>query len=341
MPLGGGQLRQLSTPALAPIHAHLDRAEIRIGEIAVIAGAFLAPHALGELLALIPEACFLHHRLTGFVGLDLALDLVFASLLNRGEGVHVLDLHLRAEGRIRPAAHGDVHVATQGALLHVAVAHAEVTHDPADLGGIFGRLTAGAQIRLAHNLGEGHAGAVVIHQRMGGTSQTICAGVHKLARVFLHVQTLDSDAFEVGVFPFLRHLHFDPAVFGDRLVVLGDLVVLRQIGVEILLAIKLAVLGDVEVERHRRLHCILEHPLIEHRQRARQPTHHGVNVGVGVVAEGRGGTGEDLAVGAQLHVGLQADHGFPGGLSCHVSSPCVGRSYGRAPVAIGRAGLKH
>ena len=144
MALGSRQLRQVSAPAFTPLHTHLDRAEIGIGEIAVVTGTFLATHALGELLALIPEARFLHHRLTGLIGLDLALDFVFTRFLNGREGVHVLDLHLRAEGRIGPTAHGDVHVATQGSLLHVAVAHPQITHDPADLGGVFSSLAASA-----------------------------------------------------------------------------------------------------------------------------------------------------------------------------------------------------
>ena len=133
MPLGGGQLGQLGAPVLPLLLAHFNRAQIGIGEIAVIAGALLAAHALGELLALIPEAGFLNNRLAGLIGLDLALDFVVARLLDGREGVHVLDLHLGAEGGIGAPAHGDVHVAAQGALLHVSVAHAQIPHDPADL----------------------------------------------------------------------------------------------------------------------------------------------------------------------------------------------------------------
>ena len=124
MTLLGRQFRQLGPPALALLATYLNWSEIGIGEIAVVAGSLLAAHALGELFALVPEAGFLHHRLAGFVGLDLALNFIFTGLLNCREGVHVFDLHLGAEGCIGPAAHGDIHVAAQGALLHVAVTHA-------------------------------------------------------------------------------------------------------------------------------------------------------------------------------------------------------------------------
>ncbi|CAI8350895.1 MAG: Uncharacterised protein [Cyanobium sp. ARS6] len=85
------------------ILAHLDRTQIRIREIAVITGTLFAAHAFGELLALIPQAGFLDDGLTAFVGLDLALNLVLAGFLDGRERIHVLDLHLRAEGGIRTA----------------------------------------------------------------------------------------------------------------------------------------------------------------------------------------------------------------------------------------------
>ena len=246
--LGGGQLRQLSEPGLALLGAHLNGPEIRIGEIAVIAGALLTAHTLGELLALIPEAGFLQHRLTGLIGLDLALDFILTGPLNRREGIHVLDLHLCAKGCIRPPPHGDVHIAAQRAFLHVAVAHPQVAHDAANLRGILRRLTAGAQIRLAHDLGQGHASAVVIHQRMGGAGQAIAAGMHQLAGILLHMEPLDADGFEIGFLALFGHLNFDPAFFGNGFVVLGNLIVFGEIGIEILLAIEFTVRGDLEVQ---------------------------------------------------------------------------------------------
>ena len=124
MALGGRQLRQFGAPTLALLGAHLDGPQIRIGEVAVIAGAFLATHALGELLTLIPEPGFLHHRFAGLVGLDLALDFVITGLLNRRKGIHVLDFHLRAEGGIGATPHRNIDVTAQGAFLHVAITHA-------------------------------------------------------------------------------------------------------------------------------------------------------------------------------------------------------------------------
>ena len=73
-------------------------------------------------------------------------------------------------------------------------------------------------------------------------------------------------------------------------------------------------LGDIEVQGHGGFHRILQHLLVQHRQGARQSADHRIDVGVGVVPEGGGSTGEDFALGTQLHVGFQADHGLPIGL---------------------------
>ncbi len=75
-------------------------------------------------------------------------------------------------------------------------------------------------------------------------------------------------------------------------------------------------LGNLKVERQSCFHRILENFFVEHRQGARQTAHHRVDVGVGVITESGRGGGEDLAVGPQLDVGLQADHGFPVGQCC-------------------------
>ena len=152
--------------------------------------------------------------------------------------------------------------------------------------------------------------------------------MHKLAGVLLHVEPLDADGFEVGVLAFFGHLHLNPAVLGDRFVELGDLVVLGQVGIEVLLAVELAVLSNLQVQGHGGLHRILEHLLVQHRQGARQATHHRVDVGVGLVTKGGGRVGKNLAVGAQLHVGFQANHGLPCRLSC-----CCARHL-RSPIAV-------
>ncbi|CAI8350783.1 MAG: Uncharacterised protein [Cyanobium sp. ARS6] len=62
---------------------------------------------------------------------------------------------------------------------------------------------------------------------MGGTSEAITAGMHQFPRVFFHMKTFDSNRFQIGVLALFSNFNLDPALFRNRFVVLGDLVVLR------------------------------------------------------------------------------------------------------------------
>jgi hypothetical protein len=92
---------------------------------------------------------------------------------------------------------------------------------------------------------------------------------------------------------------------------MGDRIVLGKVGIEGLLAC--------------RLHGIVEHPLIEHRQGARQAAQHRIDVGVGSVGEGGGGGREDLAGGEQLPMGLANDQDLPGAVCRIGNGACLGR----------------
>src|SRR5699024_8086469 len=88
--------------------------------------------------------------------------------------------------------------------------------------------------RLGHDLDEGNTRTVAVHQGGGGAVDATrgTTEVGQLAGVLLHVGALDLDAPLGAV---LQH-DVQVTVVGDRLIVLGDLVVLRLIRVEVVLA---------------------------------------------------------------------------------------------------------
>ena len=98
------------------------------------------------------------------------------------------------------------------------------------------------------------------------------------------------------------------AVDRDRLVVLGDLVVLRHVRVEVVLPGEPAPRHDLAVQDQpdpdRRLH----RGLVEHRQRTRQTQTHRAHLGIGFGAELGGAAAEHLGGGGQLDVHLQAEY---------------------------------
>ena len=232
------------------------------------------------------------------------------------EGVQVLHLGAGAQLLGAHGPHRQVHVAPEGALLHLAVGYAQVLQDLFQLLQVGDHLVGGAEVGLGDDLNEGHAAAVVV--RLGLIQPGV---VNQLARVLLHVHLVDADGLA------LPDVH--RAVAGDGGVELGNLVRLGQVGVEVVLPVEPAGPGDLTVQGQARLDGQLHHLLVEHRQGTRHAGTHRTAVGVGRAAELGGAGTENFRPGGQLHVGLQADDSLPG----HWASPPV-RSAGdrRSPL---------
>ncbi len=101
-----------------------------------------------------------------------------------------------------------------------------------------------------------------------------------------------------------------PSLAGERLVVLGNLIALRQVGIEIILAGKHGLCVDPAAQRERRANRKLDRAPVEHGQRARQPETHRTHRRVRRRAKRRPASAEDLGVRQQLSVDLEADDGF-------------------------------
>ena len=106
----------------------LERQQVRIREIAIVVRLFLGAHRARLALVRVEQPRFLVDRAAILDDLDLAPRLVLDRLADEIDRVHVLDF---AAGAERPArlAHGNVHIGAQRALLHVAVAGAEIAQD--------------------------------------------------------------------------------------------------------------------------------------------------------------------------------------------------------------------
>ena len=157
-------------------------------------------------------------------------------------------------------------------------------------------------VRFRDDLKQGYARAVEVDPAVG--SVFLCRGVHQLSRVLLHVHAFDADlpkAFH------LVRLDGKIPLGGKRLVVLGDLIIFRQVGVVIVLPRHLRMPGNVAVEREsssyghavRRLVDDRKRPGCTHADRAYE------RIRVCSVPVGTGT--EHLGIGLKLHVHLKTD----------------------------------
>ena len=114
----------------------------------------------------------------------------------------------------------------------------------------------------------------------------------------------------------------DAAAERERLLVLRDLVALRQVGIEVILAREDRTLLHVAAERDRRGHREIDRPAIEHRQRAGQADAHRARMRVRRRAKCSGTAAENFGGREQLGVDFQPDDGFESDLTPDNSIGC-------------------
>src|SRR5579859_5856187 len=319
--LGARELGHRRANALDVRVVEYQRRQIGIREVAVVLRLLLAAQAEGRPGVLLPAARLLHDAAAAVEHRGLARDLVGDGLLDEAERVDVLELDARAELRLARGADAHVGVAAEAPLFEVAVVDADEDEDVAQRAQVLRRLGRRAQVGLADDLDEGHAGAVQVDDARVRV-------VDVLARVLLHVHARDADTPRRAA-----HLDVEVPLVAERLVVLADLVALRQVRVEVVLAGEAARRGDGAREGQRGAHRHRDGVRVEHGQRARQPQAHRAHLRVGRRAVVGGAAAEGLAAREQLRVHLQPDDGLVrhcteclGDYSAHVTSKATRQS---------------
>ena len=126
-----------------------------------------------------------------------------------------------------------------------------------------------------------------------------------LAHILFQVGAGDADPGDGPV-----ELKIDIAVEGRGLVVLGDLVILRGVGIEIVLPIELGVAGNGAVQKKAGEGGQSQRFFVGHGQHPGQAEADRTDVRVGRRAKLVGAAAPHLGPGLQLNVGLQADDRF-------------------------------
>jgi len=206
----------------------------------------------------------------------------------------------------------EVGVDPQGAV-PAAVEHAEVLEDRLQFRQERPDLVRTPEVRPGDDLHQRGPGAVVVDQRVvravdrGGPAldgAPTVGDVQQASGVLLEVGPTDPDRAALAVD---RHLQF--AVLADRCAVLGDLEVLREVRVVVVLPVERGRLRNLGVDCLPDFHRGLDGALVEDGESSRQPQTDGAGqrVRVGVAGVGRTAT-EYLRVRLQLDVDLQPDH---------------------------------
>jgi len=230
----------------------------------------------------------------------LALHLALDAQAHVAHGVDVLHLD---DGR--PIAvfedEVDVGLAAQVAFLHVAVRRADIADDLAQGFEVAFRLPGRRDVRFRDDFEQRRAGPVEIHATL--VAALVVGG---LARVFLQVRADEAHRLEVAVIV----VDLDAAADAERLIELTDLIALRQVGIEVVLAVPLRDFRDLAAEREPGADGQPDRLAIQHGQGARQAEHRRVRervrIGAVVVWAGREALGLRIELEVDLHAHDQA-----------------------------------
>ena len=186
--------------------------------------------------------------------------------------------------------------------MHIAIARTEIPQDLAQLGQIGSSLFGAANVGLADDFHQRDTGAVQVHK--GHVRVHV---VNRFARVLFQVNSFHAHQTRCIVAELYQHFAFAH----DGVVQLRNLIALRQIGVEVVLAVKGAVQIDLGLEAQTRAHGLFDTEFIDGGQHAGHGRIHKRYVVVGLCAEFRRSGGKEFRVRHDLRVHLHPDDQFP------------------------------
>ena len=128
-----------------------------------------------------------------------------------------------------------------------------------------------------------------------------------LSGVLLEMQPLDTDRKNIAVV----RLNLDGALADDRVLVLRDLIALREIGIEVILAVETRHQIDGRIQAKAGADRLFDTKPVEHRKHARKRCVDQRDVGVRIGAESGRSTRKQLGAGCDLGMDLEPHHNLP------------------------------
>ena len=297
----GSEATSASRRAAGIVH----RRQIGLGEVPVVVRFLLAAHADRARAGLIPEPRLLHDPAARLDQRDLPFDLVLERLPHVAEGVQVLHLGLRSKARLsRPGAPTRWR-RSGGCPLPCCRrsrrARRAMCAQVLEEGRRFRRPIA-CRARVTISMSGTPARLKSRYVRSPQSANPSCSDLPASSSRCTRVIPMSRRraARGDGHAPMAR----------ERLIVLRDLIALRQVGIEVILPREDRVLVDAAAERQRRARAQFDGAPVQHRQRARQAEAHRADVRIRRRAEAGRTAAEDLRVGEELCVDLEPDDRF-------------------------------
>ena len=224
--------------------------------------------------------------LARFPDFDLPPGFDLDGLHDEFDRVDVLDFAAGAEALTR-FADRDIDVGAHGALVHIAIAGAEIAQDLPQFGDIGAGLFGAAHIGFGDDLHQRHAGAVEVDE---GFARVLV--MLRLAGILFEMQAGDADDF-------LRAIikgDLDLAGAHDGVGELADLIALRQVGVEVILPVEARPEVDLGIQAKTGAHGLGHAFGVDGGQHAGEAGIDERHLAIGRGAEGGGRAGEEFGL---------------------------------------------
>ena len=209
----------------------------------------------------VPAPRLLAERLAGVERRRLALDLEVDRPLHRAERVHVLDLHPGPERLRPPRPERHVRLHPHLAVLHLGVGDVDRPQEESQLLRVATGLLGRPDVGIGDDLHQRHAGPVEVDE--ADPAAVGAGGVDELRRVLLEVGPGDADPDRA-----LGGVDRERPVRGEGQVVLADLVALRKVRVEVVLAVPAGGGGNRRPDRQPRRQHVLHGGPVDRREDA-------------------------------------------------------------------------
>ena len=196
-------------------------------------GIFFGPHSTGFAFDAVKQTGFLINRAAGLNNLDMTARLIINRLADKAHRVNVFDLAARAQLSAR-FANGDVYISAQITFFHITVTGAKRPDNAAKFFNVSRGFLRRTHIGLGNDFHQRDAAAIQID--IGFIRRKI---VHGFPGVLLQMEPLNSDGdFVADIAVRINRENVNFAFAHNWEFELRNLISLRQVNIEVVLAVK-------------------------------------------------------------------------------------------------------
>ena len=268
-----GNLSEDAVNARDALVGHSDLRKVRVLEETIIRLFFFDSQGHSAVNIGVISARLRQWDLTAGEHLNVTSILILYSSLSILRSGNILDLNARAF--VLLTLNREVNIDTKLSIFNLSFGDAKTLKQLLQLTNDQLGIVRVSWLGSGNNLKEGHAGAVVVNEHLIALIDALC-------RVLFHLDALHQDVILI----LFEVIEEETAVQHDWVVLLSDLVCLRQVCVHVMLTVELDLWQNATTESQRGLDSQIEALLVQHGKHTGQTQINEICMRVGLLCRG-------------------------------------------------------